>query len=222
MIICAIHQPNFFPWTGYFDKIRKADIFIFLDEVTYPRGTWCNRVKLLNSKEPTWHGLPIQRPSSAQPIKDVRFSDKEFHLNKFKKSLQYNYSKTPFYLEAMQHIESLINFETNFLVEYNINAITKLSKLLNFPAQFIRQSDICHQQHSTDLLIELLKEVGADAYLCGSGASGYQDDGMFTKNQLKLIYQNYSQQNDTMFKNAHENEQGLSVLHSLFNTGFPP
>jgi hypothetical protein len=30
MKIVAIHQPNFLPWMGYFDKICAADIFIFL------------------------------------------------------------------------------------------------------------------------------------------------------------------------------------------------
>ena len=47
--IVAIHQPNFLPWLGYFDKLARCDVFVLLDSVQFPKksGTWMNRVKLL-------------------------------------------------------------------------------------------------------------------------------------------------------------------------------
>ncbi|WP_432803952.1 WbqC family protein [Chitinibacter mangrovi] len=35
---CAIMQPFYLPWAGYFNLIAKSDVFIYLDNVQYERG----------------------------------------------------------------------------------------------------------------------------------------------------------------------------------------
>ena len=34
----SIHQPNYLPWLGYFDKIKNSDCFVIFDDVQFPRG----------------------------------------------------------------------------------------------------------------------------------------------------------------------------------------
>lgn len=224
MSICAIHQPNFFPWTGYFDKIRRADIFIFLDDVAYPKsgsgsGSWCNRVKFNCSGKQTWQGLPIQKQSGVQLIRDVQFSEKDYHLNKFKKTLAHNYKKAAYFEEVIEKINPLIDFETNNLAEYNIHAITELSRMLGYQTRFIRQSELKHHLKSTALLVELIQQVGADSYLCGNGAEGYQEDLLFEENNIQLIYQTYHPLQDERWSIKDELECGLSILDRLFHEG---
>ena len=76
---CAIQQPNFFPWLGYFDKIRQADTFIFLDDVNFPRsgsgmGCWTNRVRIAVQRRPFWIGAPVSRYHGRRRIGDVRIA----------------------------------------------------------------------------------------------------------------------------------------------------
>ncbi len=51
-MICAIMQPTFLPWIGYFDMIDQVDKFIFLDHVQLQKQSWQtrNRIKI-NDKE---------------------------------------------------------------------------------------------------------------------------------------------------------------------------
>ena len=61
--LVAIHQPNFLPWLGYFDKLARADVFVLLDDAQFPKkgGTWVNRARLLVSGRPDWVTVPVDR-----------------------------------------------------------------------------------------------------------------------------------------------------------------
>ena len=41
--VAAIHQPQYLPWLGYFDKLLAADVFVYLDDVQYVKNEWKNR-----------------------------------------------------------------------------------------------------------------------------------------------------------------------------------
>jgi len=48
-MIISIHQPNYIPWLGYFEKILSSDIFVFLDNVQYEKNYLVNRNKIRTS-----------------------------------------------------------------------------------------------------------------------------------------------------------------------------
>ena len=49
---CAVMQPTYLPWAGYFNLIESADQFFYLDNAQYERGSWQHRNRILmNDKE---------------------------------------------------------------------------------------------------------------------------------------------------------------------------
>ena len=57
-MIVGIHQPNFFPWLGFFDKMVHCDVFILLDDVQFIKRGYQNRVQLKYPTGSNWFTLP--------------------------------------------------------------------------------------------------------------------------------------------------------------------
>lgn len=218
----AIHQPNFFPWLGYFDKIIKSDIFVFMDDVAYPKsgsGNWSNRVKLLVQGQSQWWGVPIVRNSGVQIIRDVQLASSNLHFKKMIRTLEFNYKRCPFFEENFEWLSSMVLRETKCLSEYNILNIREIVERLNIKANFILQSSLETQKASTEVLIEITKKVGGTSYLCGGGATGYQDDEKIVHSGIELVYQKFQHPKYLQHNNKEDFIPGLSIIDSLMNRG---
>ena len=63
-MIITIHQPDFMPWYGFFNKISKVDTWVVLDHVhNNPRKAfWGRRVQILSNGKPLWLSIPLEKP----------------------------------------------------------------------------------------------------------------------------------------------------------------
>jgi hypothetical protein len=218
----AIHQPNFFPWLGYFDKLARSDVFVLLDHAQYPKtgGSWSNRVKLLLSGEARWMTAPIVRSvHGVRAIADVEFQPANPWREKFVKSLRASYSRARHFHDSMAWLEPLITNPDPSLARYNAAAIVAIAEQLGIATRGIQwSSSMPIREQSTNMLIEVTRLVGADAYLCGGGAAGYQDDAAFAAASIALTYQHfrhptYDQGPDRPFT------PGLSIIDAVMHLG---
>ena len=221
--VASIHQPNFFPWLGYFDKIARSDVFVFLDDVQFPKtggGVWTNRVKLRVAGEPKWLTASINRQyHGTLMINEMTFLQGSPWRSKMIKTLQAQYSKHPFYEQTMDILTPLLmNPEPN-ISEYNIHAVTGLASALGLNnTKFCRSSDYPTDDSATRRLCSLARAVSADTYLCGGGADGYQDDHIFSSYGLTLCYQNYSHPCYPQY-GYDDFTPGLSIIDASMNLG---
>ncbi len=222
--ICAIHQPNFFPWLGYFDKVRRADTFVFLDAVSYPRagsggmGSWVNRVKIAVQGEARWAGCPVRRASLGAPIREIEIDDGQPWREKLIRTLEANYARAANFAPAMALLTPLIAHAETNLAAFNMHAIEAIAAALGVSARFVRQSDLDVAGEATERLIAIARAVGADTYLAGGGAGGYQDDALFDRAGVTLVYQKFA---PAPYGPPRRYIPGLSVIDYLMLDGRP-
>lgn len=222
-MLCAIHQPNFFPWLGYFNKIYRSDVFVFLDDVDYPKSghsmsSYCNRVLIKANNEGRMISCPVVREHGPQRIVNVAIKeDLRDWRQQLKDALKESYGSTKYYSSGMEILEPIIDFETDKLSEFNINAIISICKAIGIDKKFARQSEMNTTSSSTERLVEIVKLTGCDAYLCGRGAQKYQEDKIFEDNNIRLEHQNfihprYVQEGETFL-------EGCSIIDPLLSIG---
>ncbi|GGE41591.1 hypothetical protein GCM10011391_20440 [Pullulanibacillus camelliae] len=215
----GIHQPNFFPWLGYFHKMAASDTFILLDDVAIPKtgGSYVNRVKMLVQGSPQWMTCPVVRETKGR-INAVKIDERKKWRQKLANTLTLNYKKTPFFEETMEWLEPLLFFPTEHLSELNSHAIQAIAELLEISCDIRFQSQIGSTKESTELLIDLVKKVGGHRYLSGMGGANYQNPERFTSSGLILAYQNFTSPAYPQYRNK-QFVPGLSLLDSCFNIG---
>jgi hypothetical protein len=217
----AIHQPNFLPWLGYFDKLARADVFVLLDSVQFPRsghGEWMNRVRILIDGDPRWATVPIRR-RGAQRIDEIEIDDSQDWRRKLLRTLQTTYARAPYFDEAYALAENVMTEPTTLLADLNERGVRQIaSALLLDRTEIVRSSALAVDGSGSDLLAEITRAVGGTTYLSGRGADEYQREESYAAAGIALRYQvfehpTYPQQRSASFV------PGLSVVDALMNCG---
>src|SRR3954466_6461256 len=128
--IAAIHQPNFFPWLGYFDKIARADVFVILDDVQHQKtgSNWSNRVRLLISGEARWVTAPVERPAHGTVrLDEARWAQGPWR-DKLLRAIELNYRRAPFFAPVMDIVAPLVLDPQEVLAGYNISAVEAFAR----------------------------------------------------------------------------------------------
>jgi len=220
--IVAIHQPNFFPWLGYFDKIARSDVFVFLDHVQLKKtgGSWGNRVRFRVSDEARWVTAPIRRAfHGVAAISQIEWADDQPWRSKMLKTLAANYARAPFFTETMEWLEPLVLLPETNLARYNMAVIKTIAGQVDLRHDHcVCSSSLGCEGHANDLLIGLTRQVGGTCYMCGGGSSGYQDDRTFEQAGISLAYQSYQH---PAYPQAGTRDfvPGLSIVDALMNVG---
>ena len=216
--VVAIHQPNFFPWMGYFYKICNCDIFVFHDDTQLSKNNVTRRVRFNSSNGKWWATVPVlNKGRNVLVIKDVRIDEKQDWREKLERRVIHSYAKSSYFRELSEMFRDCLYYNNDNLAEYNIYGIKQLSYLLEVKPSFIVSSDLNLKTKETEKEIETIEVLRGTTYLSGIGAKSYQQDDLFQNNNIKLIYSGFK---ESPYKQIHGDFlNGLSIWDVLFNIG---
>lgn len=216
--VCAIHQPNFMPWLGYFHKMEKSDVFVFLDNVDIVTGSAkaiTNRIKIKTRQGAIWLTVPIKKGSSKK-IADQAIDGTSWK-GKALKTIDQAYSKASNFESIMPVVEQIINCDSQSLAEFNIHGIQTIARLLkiNTPVTSASQLPI-DSQDKNERIVQICKYLDASFYYSGQGAKKYHNESVFREAEIRIEYAEFIHPVYPQLHGAFL--PGLSAIDYLFNT----
>ncbi|MBF0168539.1 MAG: WbqC family protein [Alphaproteobacteria bacterium] len=219
-MIISIQQPEYFPWIGYFDKISQVDKVILLDNVQFKKRYFENRNKVRTPQGWCWIRTPVLvKGRFTQRICDVCIDSTSDWQRNIVQTLRHNYGKAPHWRDYGEALCSMItDFRGERLVDFNHAVISFLLVAFGLNKVLLRTSELGTTKSSSELIMEICKIVGADAYLSGRDGRNYLDENAFQAAGIKIKYQEFVHPSYSQCQSG-DFVPGLSAVDLLFNIG---
>lgn len=216
-MLVSVHQPQFFPWLGYFDKINKADIFVMLDNVQYKKNEWQNRNKIKNQNGSQWLTVPVNY-KFPQKMTEVTLDQKSNWRSKHLNAIKTNYSKACYFLEYFENIEKIYSYPAVSIADFNTFLVNEICNVLGITTPIHLASRLGNFTENPDeRLIEICQYFESRNYLAGAGGKGYMNLGKFADSGIVVNFQNYS--HPTYSQLFGDFLSGMCILDLIFNCG---
>ena len=216
-----ITQSNYIPWKGYFDSINFVNEFVIYDEVQYTKRDWRNRNKIKTPNGPLWLSVPIEvKGKFFQRIKETHVLTTENWRLTHWKTIQMNYSKTPFFKTYKDTFEEFYMHNNDLsLSNINYSLIKIINKILGITTTLHWSDEIPHaSEERNERLIEICKHLDATDYYSGPAAKVYMNEELFKREGINVHFFNfggYPEYKQLYGEFIHE----LSILDLIFNEG---
>lgn len=186
--VVAGHQPNFLPWFGYFEKMLKCDIFVYSDDVQYPKQSYTNRVEIMVGKASGYLTLPVMKGGDAR-IADKQFVQDEATCAKLAKTLRLNLGGFAHFSDIEPVIDEFERaYRANRMIaDFNIHMNQHIAHYMGIVTPTLRGTALGLEAfHRNERLVQRCRVLNAGTYLCGQGADGYQDEAFIADAGIAL------------------------------------
>lgn len=217
---CAIVQPSYIPWRGYFDIIQRVEVFVFYDDVQYDSRGWRNRNRVKTPQGPSWLTIPVHSHNAQAahtPINAIETAGGDWAARHLR-TLTHLYSRAPHFERMRPWLQRVYAAPPPLLADFTIATTMELAEMLGITGtRFVRSSTLNVTGAKTERLINVLREVGATHYLSGPAARTYLDEQMFRDHGIAVEWMKYDYREYPQLYPPYDPH--MTILDLLFMTG---
>jgi hypothetical protein len=218
---CAVLQPSYIPWRGYFHQIYKADIFVFYDDAQYDKHGWRNRNRVKTPTGAQWLTIPVLSKNviiNKTPINEVPICWNRAWNVKHWSTLKHLYGKAPYFQRYAPILEELYSRHPQLLADFTMDLTIALAKELGIErTRFVRSSSLNITGSKTDYLINIFRALGVTHYITGPSAKNYLEEEKLYSLGVSLEYMIYDYPEYDQFYPPFDPR--ISIIDLLFMTG---
>jgi len=216
----AIHQPEFMPWLGYFDKMARVDTYVIFDHVQFKKRYFENRNKIKQDGETIWLNVPVlSKGKYAQPINEVLIDNSTPWQKKGWEKIRHCYGKSSCFQEYAEELKNVfISRDYSRLMDFNLACIIWFRQILRINTPLVYSSALDVRDYkASDLILRICLRLGATEYLCGPSGKDYLQLDDFEKNNITVIWQDFKHPEYPQFGDGFV--PYLSTLDLVMNCG---
>jgi hypothetical protein len=190
----AAHQPQYLPWSGYFDKLAQADLFVLLDTVQFKKNEWQNRNRIRTDRGWQWLTVPVHH-RFPMTLRQVTLDESGVWRRKHREALRTHYARAPHRDAILPAIEALLDADHPNLAELNAQTVRVLAGLLGIRTPILLASTLDGLPEGADeRLIALCHRFGCRRYIAGAGGHAYMDLDAWKRAGVRVVFQEFSLQ----------------------------
>jgi hypothetical protein len=214
----VVLQPGYLPWLGFFDQLRRADIFVYYDDVQYDKHGWRNRNRIKTQHGPQWLTVPV-RHGGLGPVRilDVELDGRIAWARKHVATLGQAYARAPFGHRYLPEVGELLHRKWDRLVDLDIACAALIAEWLGLRRRIERSSALGIGGDRSERLINICRHFGATTYVSGDAARSYLDVPLFERTGIRVEWQQY--EHPTYPQLHGDFVPFLSALDLLLNCG---
>lgn len=186
----VISQPMYFPWPGFIEMMKLADVLIWLDDAQFSKGSFTNRIQVKTAGGVKWMTIALDGKGAFQEIRRLSARDPDWRRS--------HRSLLATALRSAPHLDQALSLfdhaaQAPRLVDTLIASAELQAEALGaLPPRRLIASQMGVDGQSWRRVLDLVLAVGGDRYVSAAGGARYLDHEAFERDGVAVSYMDYN------------------------------